>query len=84
MSGHKPFAALNSRDSYYVKALYYAFGWNRLVDAIKNPAFSATMKVDAIEFASLYRDQFVDADHVISIDDSFQMFLAGKKVFKRD
>lgn len=82
MSGHKPFAALNTRDNYYVKAVYYAFGHNDLVDML--PGVPAQMKVDAIEFGQLYRDQFGEAESVISVQDSFKMFLAGKKEFKRE
>lgn len=78
----KPFAALNSRDNYYVKALYYAFGYNDLVDML--PGLPEQMKVDAIEFASLYRDQFGESEYVIALQDSFKMFLAGKKEFKRE
>lgn len=79
---NKPFAALNSRDNYYVKALYYALGWNDLVDSL--PGVSGGMKVDAIEFATLYRDQFGEAESVIAIQDCFRMHLAGAREFKRD
>ncbi len=82
MSGHTPFVALNSRESYYVKALYYAFGYNDLVDML--PGVPAQMKVDAIEFARLYSEQFKNAEHVINIQDCFKMYLSGKRVFKRE
>jgi hypothetical protein len=82
MSGHTPFAALNSRENYYVKALYYVFGYNDLVDML--PGVPAQMKADAIEFAQLYSEQFAEAESVINIQDCFKMFLAGKKVFKRE
>jgi len=83
VSGHKPFSALNTRENYYVKAFYYALGHNDLVDAINNQAFTATMKVDAIEFADLYYNQFQHAKHVINIQDCLKMYLGGKRVFER-
>lgn len=78
----KPFSALNTRDNYYVKAVYYAFGWNDLVDML--PGVPAQMKVDAIEFATLYRDQFGESEYVIALQDCFKMYLAGKKKFERE
>lgn len=78
----KPFSALNDRANYYVKALYYAFGFNDLVDML--PGVPAQMKVDAIEFAKLYSEQFADAEYVINIQDCFKMYLEGKRVFERD
>lgn len=84
MSGHKPLSALNSRENFYVKAFYYALGHNDLVDAINNPAFTASMKVDAIEFADLYYNQFQNAEHVINVQDCLNMYLSGKRVFERD
>lgn len=77
----KPFAALNSRDNYLIKALYYAYGYNDLVDML--PGLPAQMKVDAIEFATLYSDQFKEAESVIAIQDCFKMYLEGKRVFER-
>lgn len=82
MSGHTPFAALNSRNNYYMKALYFAFGHNHLVDML--PGVPHQMRVDAIEFAKLYSEQFKDAAHVIAIEDCFKMYLAGKQVFTRE
>lgn len=78
----KPFSALNDRANYCVKALYYAFGFNDLVDML--PGVPAQMKVDAIEFAKLYSEQFADAEYVINIQDCFKMYLEGKRVFERD
>lgn len=78
----KPFAALNSRDNYYVKALYYAFGWNDLVDTL--PGLPSELKADPIEFAKLYRDQFGESEYVIALQDCFKMYQEGKRVFKRD
>lgn len=77
----KPIEALNTRDNYYVKAVYYAFGWNDLVDVL--PGVPAQMKVDAIEFGQLYRDQFGEAESVIALQDCFKMYLEGKRVFER-
>lgn len=82
MSGHTPFAELNDRRNYYTKALYYAYGHNDLVDML--PGVPDQMKVLAPEFAALYSEQFKDADHVINIQDCFKMYLAGKRVFKRE
>lgn len=83
MSGHKPFAELNDRANFYVKALYYAYGHNDLVAAINNPAFTATMKVDPVQFADAYREH-AKQESIINIQDCFKMFLAGKRVFKRE
>lgn len=75
-------ATLNSRDNYQVKALYYAFGWNDLVDML--PGVPAQMKVSPIDFAELYNQQFSGAEHVINVQDCFKMYLSGKTVFKRE
>jgi hypothetical protein len=78
----KPFAVLNDRANYYVKALYYALGYNDLVDML--PGLPNQMKVDPIEFATLYRDQFAESEYVINIQDCFKMYLSGKQVFVRE
>ena len=81
MSG-KPIEALNSRANFVVKATYYAYGYNDLVDML--PGLPSQMKVDAMEFGKLYSEQFADAEHVINIQDCFKMYLSGKRVFKRE
>lgn len=81
MSGHTPVAALNDRANYQVKALYYAFGFNGLIDAL--PGLPNEMKVNAVEFARLYSEQFTDAEHVINIADCLKMYVEGKRVFSR-
>lgn len=84
MSGHKAFAMLNAinEQSYYVKALYYAYGQNDLIRAINNPAFSASMMVDASKFAEAYANHAA-SDHVINVADCLNMFRAGQTEFKR-
>lgn len=84
MSGYKAFAMLNAinEQSYYVKALYYAYGQNDLIRAINNPAFSASMMVDASKFAEAYANHSA-SDHVINVADCLNMFRAGQTEFKR-
>jgi hypothetical protein len=75
-------SVLNRRDAYLVKATYYAFGHNDCIDEL--PGLSKNLKADAVTFGRLYAEQFCEAENVISVQECFRMFLAGKKVFKRE
>lgn len=86
MSPYKSFEMLNAinEQSYYVKALYYAYGQNDLIRAINNPAFSASMMVDASKFAECYANHIATGNgHIINVADCLNMFRAGQTEFKR-
>lgn len=57
---------------YFLKALYYAWGRQ-----------DAGADVNAIAFANCYRDNAA-CGRVIGVKDSFDMFMNGKRDFRRD
>lgn len=76
MSEYRPFAMLSAieEQSYFTKALYYAFGRNDSDDLVS---------VDAVKFAELYSEHASTGGSIISVQDCFDMFGNGETEFRR-